>query len=101
MQCIECGSAAVTERSERTAQGCRRFRCRTPNLRDPERLAELARACAAHQRIAIPGEAMTARIVREMAAEALVGVTSRFARNCTLSPKTQRYQAYAQMEVFE
>jgi len=45
---------------------------RTPNLRDPERLAELARACAAQQRIAIPGEAMTARIVREMAAEALV-----------------------------
>ena len=45
---------------------------RTPNLRDPERLAELDRACVAHQRIAVPGEAMTARIVREMAAEALV-----------------------------
>jgi transposase-like protein len=28
MRCIECGSEAVTERSERTAQGCRRFRCR-------------------------------------------------------------------------
>src|SRR5690242_10920250 len=28
MQCIECGSEAVTERPERTAQGYRRFRCR-------------------------------------------------------------------------
>jgi len=28
MQCVKCGSEAVTERSERTAQGYRRFRCR-------------------------------------------------------------------------
>src|ERR1700709_451685 len=28
MQCIECGSVAVSERPERTAQGYRRFRCR-------------------------------------------------------------------------
>src|SRR5438045_2028266 len=28
MRCIECGSQAVTERPERTAQGYRRFRCR-------------------------------------------------------------------------
>jgi transposase-like protein len=28
MDCIGCGSAAVSERSERTAQGYRRFRCR-------------------------------------------------------------------------
>ena len=28
MQCLECGSAAVTERAERTVQGYRRFRCR-------------------------------------------------------------------------
>ena len=28
MRCIECGSAAVSERTERTAQGYRRFRCR-------------------------------------------------------------------------
>ena len=28
MRCIECRSAAVTERPERTAQGYRRFRCR-------------------------------------------------------------------------
>ncbi len=28
MRCIECGSATVTERAERTAQGYRRFRCR-------------------------------------------------------------------------
>jgi putative transposase len=28
MRCLDCGSAAVTERPERTAQGYRRFRCR-------------------------------------------------------------------------
>jgi putative transposase len=28
MRCVACGSAAVTERPERTAQGYRRFRCR-------------------------------------------------------------------------
>ena len=28
MQCVKCGSEAVTERPERTAQGYRRFRCR-------------------------------------------------------------------------
>jgi putative transposase len=28
MECVGCGSAAVSERSERTAQGYRRFRCR-------------------------------------------------------------------------
>ena len=41
-------------------------------MRDPERLAELARSCAVQQRLAVPGEAMTARLVREMAAEALI-----------------------------
>src|SRR4051812_47323976 len=29
MRCLDCGSGAVTERPERTAQGYRRFRCRT------------------------------------------------------------------------
>src|SRR4051794_30848166 len=28
MDCVTCGSAAVTERPERTAQGYHRFRCR-------------------------------------------------------------------------
>ena len=28
MKCIECGSASITERPERTAHGYRRFRCR-------------------------------------------------------------------------
>jgi putative transposase len=28
VRCIECGLEAVTERLERTAQGCKRFRCR-------------------------------------------------------------------------
>jgi hypothetical protein len=28
MECVDCGSAAISERRERTAQGYRRFRCR-------------------------------------------------------------------------
>ena len=28
MECVDCGSAEVTERRDRTVQGCRRFRCR-------------------------------------------------------------------------
>ena len=28
MECIACGGTAITERSDRTAQGYRRFRCR-------------------------------------------------------------------------
>jgi transposase len=44
---------------------------RTPHLRDPERLAALAKRIATGQRIAIPGEATIARLVRDMAAEAL------------------------------
>ncbi len=28
MECVACGSAAVTERPDRTARGYRRFRCR-------------------------------------------------------------------------
>jgi transposase-like protein len=28
MECVSCGSAATTERRDRTAQGYRRFRCR-------------------------------------------------------------------------
>jgi transposase len=45
---------------------------RTPNLRHPEALAATARACAAEQRIAVPGEATIARLVKEAAAEALL-----------------------------
>ena len=37
MRCIECGSAAITERSERTTQGYRRFRCRTCSKQFNER----------------------------------------------------------------
>lgn len=37
MRCIECGSAAVTERPERTAQGDRRFRCRARGRQFNER----------------------------------------------------------------
>src|SRR3954463_11982107 len=37
MRCLECGSDAVTERPERTAQGYRRFRCRTCSKQFNER----------------------------------------------------------------
>src|SRR3954466_5178819 len=37
MRCIGCGSAAVTERPERTAQGYRRFRCRSCGKQFDER----------------------------------------------------------------
>jgi putative transposase len=39
MHCVECGSAAVTERSDLTAQGYRRFRCRTCGKQFNERSA--------------------------------------------------------------
>jgi putative transposase len=37
MECIGCGSAAVTERPERTARGYRRFRCRDCGKQGNER----------------------------------------------------------------
>ena len=37
MQCVGCGSAAVTERPERTARGYRRFRCRECGKQSNER----------------------------------------------------------------
>ena len=41
MRCSGCGSAAVTERFERTAQGYRRFRCRDCGKQFNERSAGL------------------------------------------------------------
>jgi putative transposase len=41
MRCLGCGSAAVTERAERTAQGYRRFRCRECSRPFNERSAGL------------------------------------------------------------
>src|ERR1700709_809373 len=41
MQCIECGSEAVAERPERTAQGYRRFRCRACGKQFNERSGTL------------------------------------------------------------
>lgn len=41
MRCIGCGSEAVTERPERTAQGYRRFRCRTCGKQFNERSGTL------------------------------------------------------------
>jgi transposase-like protein len=38
---MECGSSAVSERSERTVQGYRRFRCRTCGKQFNERSAGL------------------------------------------------------------
>jgi putative transposase len=37
MDCVGCGSAAVTERPDRTAQGYRRFRCRNCGTQCNER----------------------------------------------------------------
>src|ERR1700709_1933844 len=39
MDCIGCGSTALSERSERTAQGYRRFRCRACGKQFNERSA--------------------------------------------------------------
>jgi hypothetical protein len=39
MECVGCGSAAVSERSERTAQGYHRFRCRACGKQFNERSA--------------------------------------------------------------
>src|SRR3954469_13492028 len=41
MRCLECGSQAVTERSERTAQGYRRVRCRACGKQFNERSGTL------------------------------------------------------------
>ena len=41
MRCIGCGSMAVSERAERTAQGYRRFRCRDCGKQFNERSATL------------------------------------------------------------
>src|SRR4051794_21441670 len=41
MECVACGSAAVTERPERTAQGYRRFRCRDCGRQYNERSASV------------------------------------------------------------
>src|SRR3984885_11790203 len=41
MRCMECGSSAVSERSERTVQGYRRFRCRTCGKQFNERSTSL------------------------------------------------------------
>jgi putative transposase len=39
MECVDCGSAAVSERRDRTAQGYRRFRCRDCGRQFNERSA--------------------------------------------------------------
>src|SRR3954467_14603699 len=41
MRCLQCGSEAVTERPERTAQGYRRFRCRACGKQFNERSGTL------------------------------------------------------------
>src|SRR3954467_7340548 len=41
MRCIGCGATAVSERSERTAQGYRRFRCRACGKQFNERSESL------------------------------------------------------------
>ena len=55
MRCLECGSEAVTERPERTAQGDRRFCCRTSSKQFNERSGgcprSAARFCHAHDEL--------------------------------------------------
>jgi hypothetical protein len=41
MRCVECGSSAVSERPEHTAQGYRRFRCRSCRKQFNERMKGL------------------------------------------------------------
>ena len=41
MGCVGCGSAAVSKRDERTAQGYRRFRCRACGKQFSERSADV------------------------------------------------------------
>ena len=54
MECVGCGSAAVSERSERTAQGYRRFRCRACGKQFNERSAgSLNRTQLPHDVIAL------------------------------------------------
>ena len=50
MDCVSCGSAAVTERSELTAQGYRRFRCRDCNAQFNER------SCGVLNRASLPSD---------------------------------------------
>jgi transposase-like protein len=49
MRCIGCGSRAVSERTERTAQGYRRFRCRDCGKRFNERSASLLGGAVKHR----------------------------------------------------
>ena len=56
MECVCCGSAAITERRDRTAQGYRRFRCRDCGRQFNERSAGvLNRTCLPSDIIALRG----------------------------------------------
>jgi hypothetical protein len=50
MDCIGCASAAATERSDRTAQGYRRFRCRNRGKQFNER------SCCSINRVSLPSD---------------------------------------------
>jgi transposase-like protein len=41
MECVDCGSAAASERRDRTARGYRRFRCRDCGRQFNERSADV------------------------------------------------------------
>src|SRR3954469_21453267 len=54
MDCVACGSTAVTERSERTIQGYRRFRCRTCSKQFNERSGTVLNLAEARAVICAP-----------------------------------------------
>jgi hypothetical protein len=63
MECFGCGSATVSERSERTAQGYRRFRCRACDCVARTPLLVAGGRVAAHmgKRIPLPGSTLPCR----------------------------------------
>ena len=65
MDCVACGFAGATERSERTAQGYRRFRCRDCSKQYNERAHRLALEVERLRAEGVVGQAAIARALTE------------------------------------